>query len=132
MKICTSCRMLLPDSNFYARKDSPGKLTTYCKKCQSARSSVNTSNWRRRAKERLVAEFGSVCADCGCTGPPYLFDFDHRDPAEKEFSITSGKNIRSYERMLTEAKKCDLVCANCHRHRTHKQRCTGCIYCIPS
>lgn len=37
---------------------------------------------------------------------------------------------RGYEVQKTEAIKCDLVCANCHRMRTHKQRCPGCEHCI--
>lgn len=39
--------------------------------------------------------------------------FHHRDPAQKLFSIGSGR-IRKYSRLLEEATKCDLVCANCH------------------
>ncbi len=65
--------------------------------------------------------------DCGFTGAPFYFDFDHRVPAEKSFGLARFKG--GYEMSLAEAKKCDLVCANCHRMRTHKQRCIGCVYC---
>jgi len=40
--------------------------------------------------------------------------FHHRDPATKEFSISEYGVCRSWERMLAEAKKCVLVCSNCH------------------
>jgi hypothetical protein len=50
-------------------------------------------------------------------------DFDHRDPALKAFSISNGVN-KAYplERIKEELAKCDLVCALCHRYRTHGTR----------
>lgn len=83
--------------------------------------------WRQRVKRKLVDHFGGSCKDCGLTGPPFLFDFDHRDPAEKSFGI--GGKTKSFSILLSEAEKCDLVCATCHRWRTHRQRCSGCEYC---
>jgi hypothetical protein len=85
---------------------------------------------RRKVKELLVVEHGSKCLDCGYEGPPFMFDFDHRDPTEKSFGVAAGGVTRSLDKTRAEALKCDLVCANCHRMRTHKQRCSGCEYCI--
>ncbi len=65
--------------------------------------------------------------DCGYTGPPFHFDFDHRDPSEKQFKVANYSY--GLERLREEASKCDLVCAPCHRTRTHRQRCKGCIDC---
>jgi len=46
-------------------------------------------------------------------------DFDHRDPTEKAFRLTSGRAmLMSRERLERELEKCDVVCANCHRMRT--------------
>ena len=28
---------------------------------------------------------------------------------------------KSFQEVLTEAEKCDIVCANCHRIRTHRK-----------
>lgn len=86
------------------------------------------SEWRRRTKIILVEEHGGKCVDCGYVGPPFMFDFDHRVPDEKEFKV-SGSKVAKLETMRTEAAKCDLVCCMCHRMRTHKQRCFGCEYC---
>jgi hypothetical protein len=85
---------------------------------------------RLKVKALLVEEHGSKCLDCAYEGPPFMFDFDHRDPTIKEFGVAAGGQTRSLERSRAEAAKCDLVCANCHRMRTHRQRCTGCIYCL--
>ncbi len=93
------------------------------------RNAQQVSEWRRRTKERLVAAHGGVCYDCKETFPPFVFDFDHRVPEEKEFGISTGMSI-SYNRQYAESLKCDMVCANCHRMRTHRQRCAGCTYCV--
>ena len=84
--------------------------------------------WRQRTKQKLVAAHGGVCVDCGFTGPSFMYEFDHRDPSTKEFGIGDGQS-RSYARQLAESMKCDLVCPNCHRMRTHMQRCGGCEHC---
>ncbi len=75
----------------------------------------------------LKVKAGNRCMDCGFTGHPWQFDFDHREPSGKEFRISSYKY--GVDRLRQEVEKCDLVCANCHRNRTHRQRCPGCIDC---
>jgi formate-dependent nitrite reductase cytochrome c552 subunit len=46
-------------------------------------------------------------------------DFDHRDPATKLFNLTTGRvMLMATAKVLAEAAKCDVVCANCHRVRT--------------
>lgn len=66
----------------------------------------------------------SVCMDCLLVvtlDNRYIFDFDHRDPLQKLFSISKMYKGVSYAGLMNEMDKCDLVCANCHRHRTQKQ-----------
>ena len=60
------------------------------------------------------------CMDCGGKFPFYVLDLDHRDPNEKVCSPASLANNGSWEVMLRELDKCDVVCANCHRKRTHE------------
>jgi hypothetical protein len=61
--------------------------------------------------------------DCGNTFPPYVMDFDHRDPSTKTFGVSQGMD-RSREDVMREIALCDLVCANCHRIRTFRRRNT--------
>jgi len=86
------------------------------------------SRWRRRTKRSLIDEHGGKCVDCGYIGPSYQFDFDHRDPEKKDFALS--RYNYGITKLREEAKKCDLVCVRCHRHRTHRQRCSGCEWCI--
>ena len=61
------------------------------------------------------------CMDCGVSYPPYVMDFDHRDPSLKTTNVSRMKT-RSIELIQEEIAKCDVVCANCHRERTHGKR----------
>lgn len=77
---------------------------------------------------------GNRCADCGMSADgvlPDIFEFDHREPGKKAFSLSNHGLTANINLVLAEAEKCDLVCANCHRLRTHRQRCgkTECEFC---
>ena len=72
-------------------------------------------DFRKRVKHALVEAFGRKCACCGLVDQNYIYDFHHIDPNTKEFGIGNASTTRSREAYLTEAKKCIMVCANCHR-----------------
>ncbi len=60
------------------------------------------------------------CTDCGRTYPYYVMDFDHLGDKDMQLSEMIRRGI-GFERMQAEIDKCELVCANCHRERTHKR-----------
>jgi cytochrome c553 len=64
-------------------------------------------------KRTLVAEAGGCCSICGYDRCIASLHFHHVDPAAKSFamSMATGKSLATYRE---EAKKCILVCANCH------------------
>lgn len=70
---------------------------------------------RRQRKADLVEAYGGRCVDCGYSTCPEALQFHHRDPSTKEFRL--GHFNGSLARLIAEATKCDLVCANCHRVR---------------
>jgi hypothetical protein len=61
--------------------------------------------------------------DCGIKYPSYVMDFDHRDPTTKLFAIGAAYSVAE-KRLRDEISKCDVVCANCHRERTHGKSVT--------
>lgn len=69
---------------------------------------------RRRVKEILVQEAGGRCQLCGYDRCDRALQFHHPDPAGKGFGIGQHGETRSLERARVEARKCVLVCANCH------------------
>lgn len=82
------------------------------------RKSSNVINWRVRTKLKLIEYKGGKCKVCGYDKPiPSAYNFHHRDPLKKDFTI-SGKSW-SFERLKQEVEKCDLVCANCHAEIHH-------------
>ena len=62
-------------------------------------------------KRQLVDEAGGCCAVCGYDRCISNLHFHHVD--QKRFAMTTamGKSIATFRE---EAKKCVLVCANCH------------------
>jgi hypothetical protein len=76
---------------------------------------------RRAANKKIIQEAKSVpCVDCGGSFPWYCMDFDHRPGEVKSFGV-SGLYWKSSGAVRAEIAKCDIVCANCHRIRTHER-----------
>lgn len=75
---------------------------------------------KRYAHRRAFLDWlkNQPCRDCGHKFPPFVMDFDHRDPAGKRLELTKWTSRGSAESLFVELVKCDVVCANCHRVRT--------------
>lgn len=72
-------------------------------------------SWRKRTKERLVEAFGSKCAICSYCKSIEALQFHHLDPSQKDFGLSASvANIKSWDSIIAEARKCIMVCANCH------------------
>lgn len=48
-------------------------------------------------------------------------DFDHKPGTTKRRVVNKMPGRFGLEAILAEIEKCDAVCANCHRVRTHKR-----------
>jgi hypothetical protein len=59
------------------------------------------------------------CTDCG-ERDPVVLEFDHL--SGKLFAIGQALPYRSWQSILDEIAKCEVVCANCHRRRTARRR----------
>ena len=80
---------------------------------------------RNKKYRRSIKQFAqqikesSACADCGISYPYYVMDFDHLADKEREINfLASTGRIGALKR---EIEKCEIVCANCHRIRTHRR-----------
>jgi transposase len=87
-----------------------GRGVYRCIKCRARAVS------KRRTKVRaiLVAEAGGSCAACRCDRYIGALQFHHLDPDAKAFGLSSRGVTRSLESLRAEAKKCVLLCSNCH------------------
>jgi hypothetical protein len=81
-----------------------------CRRC-SAEAVVRR---RRRVKQILMEEAGGACKLCGYARFAGALQFHHLEPAAKEFAVSRRGITRSIEEVREEAKKCILLCANCH------------------
>lgn len=83
------------------------------------RDKANARNRARNAAwcDRIAAiKLESGCVDCGYNEYPEALDWDHRPDEVKVFSVGTAR--LAWHRIEAEMAKCDIVCANCHRHRT--------------
>ena len=133
-KRCRKCGSDKPTSDFYQRYDGTGKPHSNCKKCQNkyyaSYYKTNKKRYDRISLKSKVEKMRAVialkrdkpCADCGLSFHPVAMDFDHVG-SNKVFSVSRMVQRRiSIKRILAETAKCELVCSNCHRIRTHNRR----------
>jgi hypothetical protein len=80
-----------------------------CKRCVGEA----VTRRHRRIRATLIQEAGGCCAVCGYQRCSINLHFHHVDPGAKSFEMHMGvgKSIATFR---DEAKKCVLVCANCH------------------
>ncbi len=85
---------------------------------QNAKTQIERNQKRRKALRDWFAELKSTlqCAKCHENHPACL-EFHHDDPSKKETTINSAIWQRDWgkDRILAEAAKCTVLCANCHR-----------------
>ena len=81
---------------------------------------ANRDRFYKKRREWLDELKSKSCMDCGGKFPPECMDFDHRNGDEKVFSV--NQVLKNMKQLLEEIKKCDLICANCHRVRTRKRQ----------
>ena len=131
MRRCGRCGETKTADEFAWRRKARGQRDNYCRPCRAAYKqehyALNRGRYveaavRRRtapAAERaafLVDYFAThACVDCG-EPDPIVLEFDHL--GDKSFNIAKGLRDRSWDALVAEIAKCDVVCANCHRRRT--------------
>jgi len=69
---------------------------------------------RKRLKEEALKMLGGKCKICGYNKCRAAMEF-HHPKGTKEGGIHSFLKNESRQKLLKEAKKCILLCANCHR-----------------
>lgn len=77
-------------------------------------NAIQVAEFRKRRKQLLIDVMGGKCCLCGYNKCNAVLEFHHLNPQEKLYQLSSG-NCHSLEQDLQEARKCILVCANCHR-----------------
>jgi transposase-like protein len=102
-QVCRSCGEKRPEM-FYQ------KPSTECKKCFNRRRTQNI----QRNRSLVIQMLGGRCYVCGYARCEPALELHHTDSLKKDpkYSTLRSSKIGT---LLDEARKCVLVCANCHR-----------------
>ena len=139
-KICTKCDNRKTIRDFAWKNKAKGKRSSWCKECHAAYARALYSRPEQKAKvavrirarnfrvreehrNRLASlKHNKQCMDCEKPHPYWRMHYDHRDPAIKRDDVGRlVNNVVSFDIVLEEIEKCDLVCANCHADRTYER-----------
>lgn len=129
MRVCGTCKVYKEEDEFNKKGNG---YQSQCRSCQRAwyknyydtvpkeRQRILKKN--KETKQQIREKIKKIkeetpCADCGQHFPYFVMDFDHQ--RDKEFNIANNVYAKSWETIEKEIAKCELVCANCHRIRTH-------------
>ena len=130
-KKCSRCKKTKDITEFRIRTD--GKYNNFCIECNKEYGKEHYRNnkeyyYERNKKARIelrkwYSEYKSnlQCKICGETHPACI-DFHHKDIFTKKFDISRSLPIGSKKRILEEMKKCDVLCANCHRKLHYEEK----------
>lgn len=131
MKFCGSCKKTLKNE-FFEKRGEKG-LQSWCIKCKREydRNYAKTNEKRKKAlkesKEKVYKRNRSYvlsckqkpCLDCGIEYPPEVMDFHHLKNKKKNIGqLVFG----SIDLLKKEIEKCVVLCSNCHRMRTYKNK----------
>lgn len=72
-------------------------------------------------KQKAIAYLGGECCVCGYDKCAAALTFHHTAPEEKEFAVTTILDW-SWDNIVNELDKCELMCFNCHMELHDRER----------
>jgi 5-methylcytosine-specific restriction endonuclease McrA len=72
------------------------------------------ANHRIKKKKILIEEMGGSCIICGYKKYIGSLHFHHINPSDKKSNLSRMNLALNIDKLREEAKKCILVCSNCH------------------
>ena len=99
------------------------KMSDEEKKLFNSKTSVYTQIRRQSRKSKLIESKGGKCSICGYNKNYAALHFHHINPQKKLFNLDCHQIAsKSWESIELEAKKCILLCSNCHAEH-HNPQC---------
>lgn len=132
-KICTKCKIEKPNLEFNKKKSSKDGMSSYCKECNKENLKLHYKNNKKYYYDKSRAYLKKVqkwfneyketlkCNRCP-ESRPWVLDFHHLNPNEKEGSISNMLSTSSRKKILAELDKCEILCSNCHRDLHYQER----------
>jgi hypothetical protein len=82
-------------------------------KVKKSKDYQHVKTFRLRKKQKSIDYLGGKCKICGYNKCNAALQFHHKNPAEKDFTISMATSW-GFEKIKSELDKCVLLCANCH------------------
>ena len=121
---CSGCKKKVKKPGYCSTCKSLYNKGWYLKNrtAQLKRVAANNKRYGEETRKLAHEKKSQPCADCGVPYPYYVMDFDHREDEEKVDNVSTMCKTKRPIRVVTEEmEKCDVVCSNCHRERTHQR-----------
>ena len=122
-KFCLQCSPFGRKNNKDLRFDSVDFAKSFEERRKESRTR-KSKKWqkkiRRSRKQKLITLLGGKCKICGYCKCIAALHFHHKNGSEKSFGIGAKGLTGDWKKLVSEVKKCDLLCANCHAE-THYQ-----------
>ncbi len=133
-RVCSKCGLEKDINEFPLRNQFTRRRQSYCKSCKS----IMGANWYSRNKDyqiqnarkhrieyrqnlrEYVLDYLShhPCETCG-EADPIVLEFHH--VGDKDISVLIGQGS-SLETLKKEIAKCQVLCGNCYKRQTAKER----------
>ena len=136
LRPCGGCHKTKPFSQFNWKNKVLGLKHSICRSCHAAykrnhylknrsRYIAKAMKWNGNQRLKLqglvVAHLADhPCIDCG-EADIIVLDFDHKSDKINGIAELIQRSCSS-ETLLSEIKKCEVRCANCHRRKTSRDR----------
>jgi hypothetical protein len=107
-----------------------GRQRKFCsRRCKNADTNNKHQSYQaqqlrgRERKLELIRMKGAKCEYCGYNKNYAALEFHHPNPHEKDFQLDIRTlSNRRWDAVTTEARKCLLLCSNCHAEE-HNPEC---------
>lgn len=76
----------------------------------------------KTVKDQIVKLRGGKCERCGYDECIQALEFHHESKENKEEQVSTLVKDGLFNKAWDEAKKCKLLCSNCHRHHHYKDK----------
>lgn len=102
---------------------SKGTISYYLGDGQKEKTRARLRDSRSKIRKHIQEyKQDRTCTDCLEDYPYWILEFDHIND-DKDFTIGQfQETTSSLDVIIAEIEKCEVVCANCHKNRTHSRR----------
>lgn len=125
-KFCPECEQEKDIKEFCFSNREKKTLQPYCDECRRIRAKRSYTRHRKTvikaatARNKLMMERfqefkKTLKCECCPEHEAACLDFHHRDPKKKDGILSKMVSRVGWDTLMREAKKCAVLCANCHR-----------------